>query len=562
MMADLDVDEVLEIFKILQKERESECVEFKEAKNSYDFDDLGKYFSALSNEANLRRRPYGWLVFGVDDKGGLVGTSYRADRKGLDNLKTEVRNRTNDFSTFIDIYEIFSEGRRVVMFQIPAAGRVPVAWMGSAYGREGDSVTNLSDQKARRVAENGNDDWSARVCKGATMSDLSGAAITAAKRIFAKKNIGREYTADLLVADDATFLLKLGLISEGSLTNGSMALFASPEAASKVDPVPEVAWILRDSSGETLSGEVFRGSLILGMESALALVRNPRYIYAVDPNSTDTVETERYDMNVLREILYNAVAHQDYTMRGRINLIETEAGVDIINQGDFIPGSAEALLSNGYMPPYYRNRLLTTAMKNIGMIETYGGGIVRTMRVQKDRCLPMPDYNIRDRAVDVHVYGRVLDQNYSMTMFVNRNLDIRTAFLIDKIQKGLSISKEQSDDLLSKGLIGGRWPSVHTIPPVQESADKKLGIIESVREGGYEGRIISLIAKSGSASRKDIDKLLMDVLPAHMARAEKEVRIRNIIAKMSREGKIVNKGSRKVPEWVLGDNVAANAGPG
>ena len=33
---------------------ESEVVEFKEAKSNYSFNDIGKYFSALSNEANLR----------------------------------------------------------------------------------------------------------------------------------------------------------------------------------------------------------------------------------------------------------------------------------------------------------------------------------------------------------------------------------------------------------------------------------------------------------------------------------------------------------------------------
>ena len=47
---------------------ENEVVEFKAAKNNFDIDDLGKYFSALSNEANLRERDFGWLVFGVDNK--------------------------------------------------------------------------------------------------------------------------------------------------------------------------------------------------------------------------------------------------------------------------------------------------------------------------------------------------------------------------------------------------------------------------------------------------------------------------------------------------------------
>ena len=47
---------------------ENEIVEFKEAKTGYDFTKLGKYFSALSNEANLKGKPHAWLVFGVENK--------------------------------------------------------------------------------------------------------------------------------------------------------------------------------------------------------------------------------------------------------------------------------------------------------------------------------------------------------------------------------------------------------------------------------------------------------------------------------------------------------------
>jgi ATP-dependent DNA helicase RecG len=53
---------------------ETEVVEFKEAKNDYDFNNLGKYFSALCNEANLKGKDEAWLVFGIQDKNkNIVG---------------------------------------------------------------------------------------------------------------------------------------------------------------------------------------------------------------------------------------------------------------------------------------------------------------------------------------------------------------------------------------------------------------------------------------------------------------------------------------------------------
>lgn len=60
--------DAIELFEGLRFNPENEIVEFKEAKNNFDFDDLGKYFSALSNEASLANVRCAYLVFGVKDK--------------------------------------------------------------------------------------------------------------------------------------------------------------------------------------------------------------------------------------------------------------------------------------------------------------------------------------------------------------------------------------------------------------------------------------------------------------------------------------------------------------
>jgi ATP-dependent DNA helicase RecG len=54
--------------ELLSLPAETEVVEFKEAKTSYDIEKLGKYFSAISNEANLRGQREGWLLFGINDR--------------------------------------------------------------------------------------------------------------------------------------------------------------------------------------------------------------------------------------------------------------------------------------------------------------------------------------------------------------------------------------------------------------------------------------------------------------------------------------------------------------
>ena len=73
--------ELQEQLRRLIADGENECAEFKAATVDFDTADLGRYFSALSNEANLRGIDSGWLVFGVNNKRQVVGTDYRREKR-------------------------------------------------------------------------------------------------------------------------------------------------------------------------------------------------------------------------------------------------------------------------------------------------------------------------------------------------------------------------------------------------------------------------------------------------------------------------------------------------
>lgn len=131
--------ELLIVLESLIKNWESEVVEFKEATNDFDKNKIGQYFSDISNEANLKQKQYGWLVFGVRNKGKqIVGSDYR-DTHGLDILKQDYPETNN-------------ERKRVIMFQIPAAiTATPTAWKGHYYGRNGESLGPLSVEELERI---------------------------------------------------------------------------------------------------------------------------------------------------------------------------------------------------------------------------------------------------------------------------------------------------------------------------------------------------------------------------------------------------------------------------
>lgn len=135
---------------------ENELVEFKEARNGYDFKKLGKYFSALCNEANLHDKQCAWLVFGIENKNHTItGTGFRSDKADLESLKKEIADKTTERITFIDIHELISPEGRVLLFQIPPAPKgLPIAFEGHYFGRDGESLVPLNIQKIEQIRFN------------------------------------------------------------------------------------------------------------------------------------------------------------------------------------------------------------------------------------------------------------------------------------------------------------------------------------------------------------------------------------------------------------------------
>jgi ATP-dependent DNA helicase RecG len=85
---------------------------------------------------------------------------------------------------------------------------------------------------------------------------------------------------------------------------------------------------------------------------------------------------DQYDPYLIREALNNCIAHQDYTLSGKINFVEHEDGkLVFINSGSFIPSSVEEVVIADAPEPTYRNPFLVEAMINLNMIDAIGSGI-------------------------------------------------------------------------------------------------------------------------------------------------------------------------------------------
>lgn len=535
---------------------ETEWVEFKEAKNNYGSDDLGRYFSALSNEANLKNQPFGWIVFGVQGKPRrVVGSNYRPDRPALDSLKQEVAVHTPNGLTFEEIHELTTSGRRVILFQVPAAlAGVPTSWKGHYYGRNGESLCALGLQEIEQIRrQTVREDWSAQICVGATVHDLDAAAVEFARTQYKRKN--PKIAAEIDGWDILAFLNKARLAVSGRITRAAIILLGKEEAEHFLSPAQaRITWILKDPAGVERDYQHFGPPFLLHVEEVYGKIRNLNYRYLRNESLFPT-EIIKYDPWVIREALHNSIAHQDYSLGGRINLVEAEDELLLTNLGHFLPESVQRVIEQDAPQEIYRNPALATAMVNLNMIDTIGSGIKRMFRVQRERFFPLPDYDLSDpRRVSVRILGKVLDENYTRILMIETGLSLSDVIALDKVQKQRPISDDEFRSLKTQQLIEGRRPNLivsATVAAVTGDQSRYIKL-RGLDNQHYKQLILSYLRKFGSARRSDIEAFLLDKLPDALTQTQKEKRIGNLLQEMAHsDGTIRAEGKTTAANWIL-----------
>lgn len=527
---------IYEIFNKLRYHHEDEVVEFKKAENNFDFDDLGKYFSALSNEANLRDKGFAWLVFGVQDKTReILGTSYKNSMKSLQKLKQDLSQHTTDNNTFRDIYELEVEGKRVLMFQIPAAPRgIPMAWQGHFYARRGESLAALDMNKYEEIRRQMvNEDWSKQIADSATIADLDEKAIMKAREGYKEHYPNQKKEVDSW--SDEVFLNKAKITIEGKITHAAILLLGKPESLHFINHIGEIVWRL---AGKDNVGQVFTIPFLLTTTEVMHKIRN--YPFKIFPkNSFLPGEGMKYDSEVILEALHNSIAHQDYLENQRIIVIERENELEFRNCGGFFDGTYEDYITGERIPRKYRNQFLAQAMANIKMIDTEGFGIHKMFVSQKERWLPMPDYDKSDNDnVVLTLPGNVIDENYSLMLLENTNIDLTTAVLLDKVQKGKPISENAVKMLRKEKLIEGRKPHLYVSKYIAKATDKQVEytLKKGFNDAECQEWIIKALNDHKVLSRKQINELLWNKLPINFTEDQKIGKIGNLLTKLRKKG--------------------------
>lgn len=258
---------------------------------------------------------------------------------------------------------------------------------------------------------------------------------------------------------------------------------------------------------------------------------------------------------VILESLHNAIAHQDYTKQSRIIVSETVDRLCVESAGQFFDGQLSDYTLNERTPQRYRNRFLADAMVNVNMIDSMGYGIRRMFFEQRKRFYPLPDFDLSDpERVAVTIYGKVIDLSYTTVLMERQDdLSLRTVILLDRVQKRLSIDKDEAKELRGQGLVEGRYPNLYVAAHLAPTSDEKAQYIKNraFDDDHYKQMIVEYLKQYGEASRSEIDALLLDKLSDTLDTDQKRNKVRNLLQTLFREGTIRNAGSRRYSKWEL-----------
>lgn len=543
---------------------ENEIVEFKAASGNFDLNKLGQYFSAISNEASLKGKRYGWLVFGIHDKTHAIqGTQYKNSAAALERLKQEVAQNTTGGISFLDIFVlcplVHGQRRRVVMFQIPAAAlSIPTGWKNRYYGRNGESLVDLSQEKIDRIRGQQRRDWSKIVLPHTTLACLDPRAIAMARSNYRERLTTANNPSAVLELDrmsDEAFLTKLRLLRQDGLTQAALVLLGREECCDLLEFPPEIMWRLYDDKGNTLDHQLFHIPFLLAVDEVYGKIRNLTYRYLPNQLSLFPKETQQYDPWLLRELINNAIAHQDYTIGTRIYVNEFDDHISIANGGSFLPGAIKPVLAPAYAPPYYRNPLLVRAMAQFKMIDTAALGIRRVYAIQREKLFPMPDYDLsHSDQVQVTVYGKILDETYTKILFAHPEIDLETVYLLDCVQKGQHLERRDAARLRKLGLIEGRAPHLFLSAAVSETLGQKEQYIrnKALDDQFYKQMIVDFLQTWGKGKKRDFDRLLMDKLSDSLTDKQKKDKVRNLLASLRAAGIIqTDSDNHQKSHWIL-----------
>jgi predicted HTH transcriptional regulator len=371
---------------------EHQHLEFKEAKVQYDYRKLCQYCVAIANEGG------GFLILGISDKAPrlVVGT------KACANVAGQAQKLFETLGFRVDVDEVIHPEGRVVVFEIPPRPRGTAYHLDGAYlMRSGEALVPMSEDQLRRVFAEGKPDWAEEHTKsGLPPQDLIDLLDTQAffellklpyptERAGVIERLERERIVDAI--GGAYSIRRLGALLLAK------RLEDFPELQRKA---PRVVVYTGTTKLDTRLDQVGVKGYAVGFQGLV------RFVMAQLPQNEVIKNALRAEVKLvpepaIRELVANALIHQDLTITGASVMIEIYSNrIEISNPGEPIVPVERFI--DGYQS---RNERLTGLMRRMGVCEEKSSGIDRVVHTAEVCQLPAPDFRVANSRTLVIIYG-------------------------------------------------------------------------------------------------------------------------------------------------------------
>src|SRR5262249_6889072 len=385
---------------------ETEWVEFK--LNRAEPNDIGEYISALSNSAALHHQLVAFIVWGVENETHrILGTSFRPREAKVagEELENYLARKLNPRINF-RVHEVVLDELTLVVFEIPAASHQPVAFDGERYIRVGSYTKSLTDfpEKERDLwAIFSETSFEQGIAKASVSVEEVSTLIDCAAYHELVKQMMPTDTEGLLERLVAEQLILPAGHDVYSITNMGAILFARRQQAFDGLDRKSVRVIVYKGSSrvETIREQVGVRGYAVGFQSLIGYINN------LLPANEEIREALRHSVPIypdiaIRELVANALVHQDFNITGTGPMIEifqdrieiTNPGIPLIDTQRFIDA-----------PPRSRNDSLAALMRRVGICEERGSGIDKVIFHVEVYQLPPPDFEVTDRHTRATIFA-------------------------------------------------------------------------------------------------------------------------------------------------------------
>lgn len=379
------------VLELIKQSKETEWLEFKH--NNKEPHLIGEYISALSNAAALNGKTKAYMIWGVDDiNHEIVGTDFMPSKlkKGneeLENWLLKILQPKIDFK----FYELEVEDKKMVLLEVAPASNYPVMFDGIEYIRVGSYKKKLKD-----FAEKERELW--RVfdktpfekqvaCNNISETDVL--KLLDYPKYFELLNIplpeNRAAIIENLIMDDLIEKIESG---QYSITNLGAILFAKDlnQFSSLKRKSIRVIQYKDNSKIETIKELTGTKGYAVGFEGLIGYINN------LLPSNETINQAFRENKSMypelsIRELVANAIIHQDFSQTGNSVMIEIYANrFEVTNPGEPLVDTDRFLDS----PPKSRNEILASFMRRINICEERGSGIDKVVFQTEVYQLPAP----------------------------------------------------------------------------------------------------------------------------------------------------------------------------